>query len=114
MILRRLGLKLAICHREHILDENAVAYRGVVYHNVGDRADELAVLNDGRTAHECVQVGTTHFYNFLTVLTPFVKKIVLCGSILAYILTHTNIKNQRMWTASHNESIKTSKSIYLS
>ena len=39
-----------------------------------DRADELAVLDDWAAAHECVQVGTTHFYNFLTVLTPFVKK----------------------------------------
>ena len=54
------------------------------------RSHELAVLNYRAAAHECVQVGTTHFYNFLTVLTPFVKKIVLCGSILAYILTLTN------------------------
>ena len=57
---------------------------------MGDRADELAVLDDGRARHECGQVGTTHFYNFLTVLTPFVKKIVLCCSVLAYILTQTN------------------------
>ena len=39
---------------------------------------------------ECGQEGTTRFYNFLTDLTPFIKKIVLCGSILAYILAQTN------------------------
>ena len=33
---------------EHIFDENAVTRCRVVYHNVGHRADELAVLNDGR------------------------------------------------------------------
>ena len=51
---------------------------------------ELAVLDNGAARHECVQVGTTHFYNFLTVSSPFVKKIVLCRSVLAYILTQTN------------------------
>ena len=55
------------------------------------RADELAVLDDRRARHECGQVGTTHFYNFLTVSTPFVKKIVLCSSILAYFATHTEV-----------------------
>ena len=39
-----------------------------------DRADELAVLDDWAAAHECVQVGTTHFYKLLTVSTSFVKK----------------------------------------
>ena len=33
---------------QHIFDEDAVAACGVVYKHVGDRADELAVLNDGR------------------------------------------------------------------
>jgi hypothetical protein len=28
---------------------------------VRDRADKPPVLNDRRAAHECVQVGTTHF-----------------------------------------------------
>ena len=32
---------------QHIFDEDAVAACGVVYKHVGDRADELAVLNDG-------------------------------------------------------------------
>ena len=33
------------------------------------RSDKLAVLDDGGARHECGQVGTTHFYNFLIVLT---------------------------------------------
>jgi hypothetical protein len=41
---------------------------------VGDRTDQLAVLDDGRAAHECVQVGTTHFYKLLFVSTLFIKK----------------------------------------
>jgi hypothetical protein len=54
------------------------------------RAHQLAVLDDGGAAHECVQVGTTHFYNFLTVSTLFIKIIVLRRSILPYFLTQTN------------------------
>ena len=42
--------------------------------------------------HECVQVGTTHFYNFLTVSTLFIKIIVLRRSILAYFATQTDVK----------------------
>ena len=53
--LRRLGLNLAVCRREHILDEYSVAGCGVVDHNVRDGADELAVLDDRRAAHECGQ-----------------------------------------------------------
>ena len=40
---------------EHIFNKNAVAFRGVAHHNVRDRADELAVLNDGGAGHECGQ-----------------------------------------------------------
>ena len=46
---------------EHIFNENPVARGWVVYKNVRDSSYELAVLNYGRAAHECVQVGTTHF-----------------------------------------------------
>ena len=59
---------------------------------MGERTDELAVLNDWAARHECVQVGTTHFYNFLTVSTLFIKIIVLRRSILPYFLTQTNTK----------------------
>ena len=48
---------------------------------MGNCADELAVLDNGRATHECVQVGTTVFYNFLTVLTLFVKKIAFSSQI---------------------------------
>jgi hypothetical protein len=79
-----------LCRIQHILNKYSIPRGGIVNKNVGDSADELAVLYYGRARHECGQVGTTHFYNFLTDLTLFVKKIVLCGSILAYILTQTN------------------------
>ena len=46
---------------QHILNENAVARGGIVDHNVRHRAHKLAVLDDGRAAHECGQVGTTVF-----------------------------------------------------
>ena len=38
-----------------IVHENAVAAGGVAYQHVGDRSHELAVLDDGGTAHECGQ-----------------------------------------------------------
>ena len=44
--LRRLGLNLAVCRREHILDKYSVAGCRAVYHNVRDGSDELAVLDD--------------------------------------------------------------------
>ena len=71
----RRSLHRHLRRRKHILDENAVAYRGVVYHNLGNptslrslrvcvanvAADKLAVLDDGGAAHECGQGGTTVF-----------------------------------------------------
>ena len=36
---------------EHIFNKYPVSRGGVVDQNVRDRADELAVLNDGRAAH---------------------------------------------------------------
>ena len=74
----------------HILNKNAVALGGVCHHHVRYRSDKLAVLDNRAARQECGQVGTTLFYNFLTVSTLLVKKIVLGGSILAYILTQTN------------------------
>ena len=46
---------------EHIVYKYAIPRSGVVDHHVCHRTDELAVLDDGRAAHECVQVGTTVF-----------------------------------------------------
>ena len=45
--LRRL-LHRHLCRVQHILNENAVARGGIVDEHVRNRADELAVLNDGR------------------------------------------------------------------
>jgi hypothetical protein len=59
---------------------------------VRHRADYFSVLDNRAARHECVQVGTTHFYNFLTVSTLFIKIIVLRRSILPYFLTQTNTK----------------------
>ena len=46
---------------EHIFDKDAVAAGGIAHQNVGDRADELYVLDDGTAAHECVNIGATPF-----------------------------------------------------
>ena len=45
--------------RQHILDENSVSRGGVTNEDVGDRPDELSVLDDRAAAHECVHAGTT-------------------------------------------------------
>ena len=46
---------------QHIFDEDAVPRGGVVDEDMGDGSDQLAILHDGRAAHECVQVRTTVF-----------------------------------------------------
>ena len=56
---RRQFIASHLARIQHILDENSVSRGGIVYHNVGNRADELAILNDRRARHECGQVGTT-------------------------------------------------------
>ena len=66
---------------QHILNKYAVALGGVVYRDVSHRSNELSVLDNWRAAHECGQEGTTHFYNYLTVSTLFVKKKLLYCSI---------------------------------
>ena len=44
---------------EHILNKDAVAAGGVRDHHVGNRSDELAVLDDRRAAQVCGQYRTT-------------------------------------------------------
>ena len=70
--------------RQHIFDKDPVPRGGIVDQHVRDRADKAPVLQDRTARHECVQVGTTHFYNFLTVSTLFVKKKLLYCSVLAH------------------------------
>ena len=56
---------LPLCRRiQHVFNENAVSRCGVIDQYVGNRADEFAVLDDGGTGHECVNIGTTLFYEF--------------------------------------------------
>ena len=44
---------------QHILNKDAISRCGVVDQDVGDSADELAVLNDRRAAYGCVNIGPT-------------------------------------------------------
>ena len=46
---------------QHILNKYAVSGGRIVDQHVGDGTDELAVLHDGRAAHECGQERTTKF-----------------------------------------------------
>ena len=70
----------AICDRplgrgiQHIFDEDAVAGCGVVHKNMGDGADELAVLDNGTAGHFCVKYGTKEFCVFLLFLRVFACK----------------------------------------
>ena len=50
-----------ICCVQHVFDKYAIPSGGIIYEHVRHRADELAVLNDGRAAHECGQERTTLF-----------------------------------------------------
>ena len=52
---------------QHIFNENSVARGGIVDEDVGDSSYELAVLDDGRAAHECVQEGTIFNRNFMII-----------------------------------------------
>lgn len=59
---------------QHIFYENSVSLGGIGHKDVSHGSDELAVLDYRGARHECGQEGTTVFYNFLTILTLFVKK----------------------------------------
>ena len=46
---------------EHIFEEDSISRCRIVDQHVRHRADQLAVLNNRRAAHECGQEGTTKF-----------------------------------------------------
>ena len=55
-----------LCHRhlrgiQHILNENSVSRGGIIDEDVGNRADELAVPDEGAAAQVCGQERTTIF-----------------------------------------------------
>ena len=54
---------------QHVFKEDSVPRGGIVDQHVRDRADELAVLDDGRARHECGQERTTKFVSFFIVST---------------------------------------------
>ena len=62
----RRPLRLHLRRVEHILNENAVPRCRIIDEHVRYRADELAVLDNRATAHECGQEGTTVFYKNFT------------------------------------------------
>ena len=73
-----------LCGVQHIFNENAVAARGVVDHDVRYRADELAVLDDGGAGHECGQERTTKFVIFfIKFLASSISSSVgkICGRV---------------------------------
>ena len=66
------GLPCKIPHLiQHILNKDPVPRCRIVDQHVRDRADELAVLNNGLAAHKCGQEGTTKFVIFSTAFTAF-------------------------------------------
>ena len=54
---------LHVCRGEHIFNKNAVAAFGVIDEHVVDRADQLAVLDDGLSDRSVVKKGQ----QFLTI-----------------------------------------------
>ena len=65
-------LSLFLCRGiQHIFDEDAVALGGIIYENVGDGADEVAVLDNGATGHADVKHGINKFCVFLRFLCVF-------------------------------------------
>ena len=65
-----------------ILNENAIAFRGVGHHNMGNRADELFVLYNRAAAHECVRVGTTVFRFALALFLPIIRIFTVLTQIM--------------------------------
>ena len=69
------SLSAHLCRRlQHIFDEDAVALRGVVNQDMGNGADEFAVLDDGTAGHADVKCGTKEFCVFLQFLCVFAGK----------------------------------------
>ena len=50
--MRRQRLLKKSCRFQHIFAEDNAACNWLIYQNMGDGADELAVLNDQTTSHE--------------------------------------------------------------
>ena len=53
-----------ILRQQHFFNKNGIPAGGIVNKDMGHRTDELAVLQDGGAAHQCVNIGPTR-YRFL-------------------------------------------------
>ena len=73
------------CGSQHFFDEDAVAGGGIGDKDMGDRADDLAVLENGAAAHECVNVGPTK-------LKICIKDISTVNSVFHNNFSFVNIK----------------------
>ena len=63
-----LPFPLSCLHRhiaDHIFNKDPIPHARIIYHNMRHRTDEPSVLNHRAAAHECVQVGTTHFLQII-------------------------------------------------
>ena len=49
---------------QHILDKDPISSCWVIYQNMGHGSNDLPILNDRTSAHECVNIGTTLFLIF--------------------------------------------------
>ena len=84
------GIKLFWGLLQHIFNKYSVSDRGIVYHNVSHGADKLAVLNDGASAHECVNIGPTSFLgNFRGNFCKNTPKQAIFGLLRLIFISHT-------------------------
>ena len=81
LFLRRL-LHRHLRRAQHILNENTVACGRSVDKDMGDGTDELAVLDNGRAAHECGQEGTTLFNEKFTNTAESNQTVTLGGNVI--------------------------------
>ena len=71
---------------QHILNENSISHCRIIDEDVGDRADNLAVLNNRRAAHEGVQVGTTFLNGKFTKITEKSDQTTTGGDVFILFL----------------------------
>ena len=62
------------CGIQHIFDKNAISAGGVIDQDMGHRADEFAILDDGAAGHECVKCRTKLFSIFSDIFLKYVEK----------------------------------------
>ena len=61
-------LSIRLARIQHILYKNPIPSCGIVHQYMSHCPHQFAILNDGTTAHEWCQYGTTNFYLFWQLL----------------------------------------------